>query len=288
MVADPAIIPDAGARLRRARLAYDALMEPLDDRAAPGRIAAALGDAIVSVVGRVPATRQAPLDDPAAQVRRLARQAAGRAALISGGLALPPGPLGVLTLVPDLIAIWKIQAQLVADIAGARGRSGSLTREQMLYCLFRHAASQLLRDVVVRAGERAVVHRLTVSAIQAIAAQLGIEVSRQLIAKKASRWVPGLGAAAVAAYAWWDTERVARTADELFSREVLFDDTVLGPGAGAGTGDGPGMGRGTGVVASVVAGAGGFQRPARPSAHRALPAPGADRPVPPRGRASPP
>lgn len=201
-------------------------MEPQDEQAAPGRIAAALGDAIVAVVGRVPATRQVEVDDPAQQVRRLARQAANRAALISGGLALPPGPLGVLTLVPDLVAIWRIQAQLVADIAGARGRSGSLTNEQMLYCLFRHAASQLLRDVVVRAGERVVVHRLTVSAIQAIARRLGLEVSRQLIARTASRWVPGVGAAAVAAYAWWDTERVARTADELFSRELLLDDAV--------------------------------------------------------------
>jgi hypothetical protein len=192
----------------------------VSERDAPG-VAAKVGGAILEVVSRVPMTRETPLADPDAQVRRLARQAARRAAVVSGGLALPPGPLGVLTLIPDLMAIWKIQAQLVADIAGARGRSGSLTREQLLYCLFRHAASQVLRDVVVRAGERAVVHRLTVSAIQAIASRLGIHLSQQLIAKSAGRFVPGLGAAAVAAYAWWDTERVARIADELFSREIV-------------------------------------------------------------------
>lgn len=184
---------------------------------------AAVGEAIVAVVSRVPQTRETPLADPEARVRELARAAARRAAAVSGGLALPPGPLGVLTLVPDLVAIWRIQAQLIADIAGVRGRSGSLGREQMLYCLFRHAASQVLRDVVVRAGERAIVHRLTVSALQAIAARLGVQLSQQLIAKAASRWVPGLGAAAVAAYAWWDTERVARVADDLFSREVVLD-----------------------------------------------------------------
>jgi hypothetical protein len=156
-------------------------------------------------------------------VRELARAAARRAAAISGGLALPPGPLGVLTLVPDLVAIWRIQAQLVADIAGARGRSGSLTREQMLWCLFRHAASHVMRDVVVRGGQRAIVHRLTVSALQSIATRLGMQLSHQLVAKAASRWVPGLGAAAVAAYAWWDTERVARVADDLFSREIVLD-----------------------------------------------------------------
>jgi hypothetical protein len=194
------------------------MSRPEDERAG-----SAVGDAIVELVSRVPATRETPLADPDEQVRRLVRQAARRAAVVSGGLALPPGPLGVLTLVPDLVAIWRIQAQLVADIAGARGRSGTLSREQMLYCLFRHAASQMLRDVVVRTGQRAIVHRLTVSAVQSIAQRLGIQVSRQLIAKSASRWIPGMGAAAVAAYAWWDTERVARTADELFSRELVFD-----------------------------------------------------------------
>ncbi|MFM1989238.1 MAG: hypothetical protein RJA99_2195 [Pseudomonadota bacterium] len=184
----------------------------------------AIGDAIVAVISRVPQTRETPVADPEARVRELARQAARRAAVISGSLALPPGPLGVLTLVPDLMAIWRIQAQLVADVAGVRGQSGTLTREQMLYCLFRHAAALVLRDVVVRAGERAVVHRLTVSALASIASKLGLQLSSQLLAKTASRWVPGLGAAAVAAYAWWDTERVARVADELFRAEV-----VLGP-----------------------------------------------------------
>jgi hypothetical protein len=185
--------------------------------------ATAVGDAIVAVVSRVPETRETPVADPDARVRELARAAARRAAAISGGLALPPGPLGVLTLVPDLVAIWRIQAQLVADIAGARGRSGSLTREQMLWCLFRHAASHVMRDVVVRGGQRAIVHRLTVSALQSIATRLGMQLSHQLVAKAASRWVPGLGAAAVAAYAWWDTERVARVADDLFSREIVLD-----------------------------------------------------------------
>ena len=147
--------------------------------------------------------------------------------------SLPPGPLGVLTLVPDLVAIWRIQAQLVADIAGVRGRSGSLTREQMMYCLFRHAASQLLRDVAVRVGERTIVRVLTAPAIQALAGRVGVHLSRHLVAKSASRWVPGVGVAAVAAYAWWDTERVARTADELFAREIVVEDGNVLVGGGA-------------------------------------------------------
>ena len=84
---------------------------------------------------------------------------ATRAAALSGTLALPPGILGMLTVLPDLVAIWRIQAQLVADIAGLYGRNMQLTRTHMLYCLFRHATSHVARDVAVRAGQRLVVQR---------------------------------------------------------------------------------------------------------------------------------
>jgi len=111
-------------------------------------------DAIENVVSGVPESRERSVEDPDAAARRLARKAAGRAAALSGALALPPGVFGMLTVLPDLVAIWRIQAQMVADIAGLYGKEMQLTRSHMLYCLFRHAASQLARDVAVRAGER--------------------------------------------------------------------------------------------------------------------------------------
>ena len=111
-------------------------------------------DAIEDIVARVPATREGKAEDPATAARTLARKAAARAAALSGALALPPGVLGLMTVLPDLVAIWRIQAQMVADIAGLYGKEMQLTRSHMLYCLFRHAASQLTRDVAVRAGDR--------------------------------------------------------------------------------------------------------------------------------------
>lgn len=68
--------------------------------------------------------------------QQIAMLAGAQAATVSGTLALPPGPLGMLTIVPDLLAVWKIQAQMVADIAGAFGKNAHLSQEQMLYCLF--------------------------------------------------------------------------------------------------------------------------------------------------------
>lgn len=36
-----------------------------------------------------------------------------------------PGPLGLLTILPDMYAIWRVQAQLVADIAAVYGKTGN-------------------------------------------------------------------------------------------------------------------------------------------------------------------
>src|SRR5215204_3453256 len=99
--------------------------------------------------------------DPKVRSRKLGSLAAMKAAAFSGALSMPPGPLGLLTLIPDLIGIWRIQAQLVSDIAAVYGKTTWLTREGLLYCLFRHGAAQALRDVVVRSGERLLIRQVT-------------------------------------------------------------------------------------------------------------------------------
>jgi uncharacterized protein (DUF697 family) len=169
-------------------------------------------DAVESVVAGVPASREHAVDAPGAAARALARKAAARAAALSGALALPPGLLGMLTVLPDLLAIWRIQAQMVSDIAGLYGKDLQLTRSHMLYCLFRHAASHVTRDVVVRAGQRFVVRQLSGGALRSLLTSIGISVTQRIAGTAASRWVPVLGAAAVATYAYFDTLQVAKTA----------------------------------------------------------------------------
>jgi hypothetical protein len=138
-------------------------------------------------------------------------------------MALPPGPLGMVTIVPDLVAIWQVPSQLVSDIAAVYGRSAGLTRESMLHCLFRHGSAALVRDVVVRAGDRWLVQRTGRVALQRILHRIGVRVSDQVLGRALSRWVPLLGAFGVGAYAYYDTSKVAANAIDLFSREVVVE-----------------------------------------------------------------
>lgn len=186
-------------------------------------VAGQVAGVILETVARVPATREPPSAVPQERARAIAGAAAIQASALAGTLALPPGPVGVLTILPELLGVWRIQAQMVADIAGAFGKVGGLGREQMLYCLFKHSAAQAVRDLVARVGERYVVRQAGVRVIQRAAAMIGLHVTRRTIAKSVSRWLPLVGAAGVAGYAYYDTNQVATTAIAFFERDLDVD-----------------------------------------------------------------
>ena len=196
----------------------DLSMIPHDGEAG-GRIA----DAILNFVAHVPESDYRKSRDADAIARSVANSAARKAAMAAGGLALPPGPLGWLTILPELVTVWKIQAQMVADIAALYGQKSALTREQMLFCLFRHTAAQAVRDLVVRAGERWLVQSASLHALQSVAQKIGIGVTRRVLGKSVSRWLPVVGAVGVGAYAYWDTAQVGRTTMELFQPPAKTD-----------------------------------------------------------------
>lgn len=199
----------------------------LIERAADTGLGQRITDAVMKVISQVPSSSERRRDDPAVRARVLARQAARATAGISGSAALVPGPLGVLTLLPDLYAVWKLQTQMVSDIAAVYGKTATLGREQMLFCLFRHMASHLLRDVAVRSGERYLVRRATLQLLQNLAAAIGLKLAQRTVTKAVARYAPVVGAMGVGGYAYFDTMQVARTATELFGAELVVLDVGL-------------------------------------------------------------
>ena len=183
-----------------------------------------LSSAILELVLVVPPSAERALEQPAQRAHAVSRSAARKASLLAGSLSLPPGVLGWLTVLPELIGVWRLQAQMVSDIASVYGKQKTLGHEQMLYCLFKHVSAQLFRDVVVRVGERVVVQQTSVKFLQSLAQQIGIKVTKTVITKGAARFVPLLGAVSVGAYAYFDTLQVAKTAVELFERDITIDE----------------------------------------------------------------
>ena len=134
----------------------------------------------------------------------------------SGRLTDPPGVMGWLTILPEMMGVWKIQRQLVADIASIYGKHSTLTPEQVVYCLFQHTAAQGVRDLVVRVGQRTLVRRVSPLLIRTITRRVGASLAKRAAGKGMARWIPVLGAVGMGAYAYYDTAQVAATAIDLF------------------------------------------------------------------------
>ena len=193
-------------------------------------VAMKVSQALLDLVSEIPATHEHPRDATRERAGEIVRAAKSKAAIASGAMALPPGPLGWLTLLPEIYAVWKIQAQMVADLAALHGRKSVLTREQMLYCLFRHTSAQLFRDLVMRVGERYLVRRLPLRSLYSVANKIGIRITQRSIGRAVSRFVPVAGAIGVAGYSWYDTRQVGKTALELFRHPVEIEPAQAGAG----------------------------------------------------------
>ena len=189
-------------------------------------------DAIMNLISAVPTSSEINSSNPDARAKLLARNAARLSASISGGAAMAPGPLGMLTLLPDIVGVWRVQAQMVSDIAAAYGKTSTLTKQHMVYCLFKHSAAQLLRDVIVREGARYLVLPVTLQMMRSLVSKIGIKIGERTFGKAVARYAPVVGAVGVGAYAYYDTKKVAETAIELFSSEVLVQNDFA---AGSGT-----------------------------------------------------
>ncbi|MEJ6007611.1 hypothetical protein WG899_18845 [Paucibacter sp. AS339] len=198
----------------------------LPAQAGKAQMSERLSNALLTLIGTRPESKALPRATPsltAQAARKAAADAASKAAMAAGAFALPPGPLGWLTILPEMAAVWRIQSQLVADIAALYGRSADLGQAQMLYCLFRHTAAQAVRDLAVRVGERMLVRPATTALMQRVVGAVGVQLSQRVLHKGVSRWVPMVGAAAVSAYAYYDTQQVAMAAIELFEREQIIE-----------------------------------------------------------------
>ena len=181
---------------------------------------------IMDLVSDIPSSGEVSSKEPKERAKSIVLSASSKAALVSGTLSLPPGPIGMLTVLPDIVAIWKIQRNMVADIAAVYGKTKFLGKEQMIYCLFKHAAGQVVRDLVVRVGERFLIQKTSIKILQDILRRIGIRITQRIAGRTMARWIPIAGAIGIAAYAFYDTSQVGATAIELFERDLDIKENV--------------------------------------------------------------
>ncbi len=180
--------------------------------------------AIREFAAHIPKSDEPIAIHPDERAREIVNRACIKTAGIAGTLAIPPGPAGMALIIPDLVAVWKTQQQMVSDVAACYGKTSTLNSQLMIYCLFRHGAAVVTRDIAIRVGERLLIKHASLKTMQNILAKLGISVSQKLIGKSISRWVPLVGPAVMSGYSYLDTKRVGKTAIESFQGPIEMID----------------------------------------------------------------
>lgn len=135
---------------------------------------------------------------------------------------LPPGPIGMTTIIPELLVVTKIQVNLVYAIAKYYKKQNMLN-DSMILLIFSNALGLGLgKDFVKKYGGKLLIKVLHSEAIQKIATRIGLEIVSRITAKAAGRWVPVVLAPVFGAMSRAFTRKIGREAIRLFKADIVL------------------------------------------------------------------
>jgi uncharacterized protein (DUF697 family) len=155
--------------------------------------------------------------------KEMTSKASWEAFWVSTAAGIPPGPLGMATIVPELVTIIKIQINLVYRIAKFHGKEQQVTPTIILHILATALGIVLGRNLLRKIGTRFIVKALSAQVIKTLAQKLGITIATRLLAKIGARWIPIITAPIFGAFSKSQTKRVGIAANEIFSSDIEFE-----------------------------------------------------------------
>ncbi|MBN2404803.1 MAG: TerB family tellurite resistance protein [Coriobacteriia bacterium] len=147
-------------------------------------------------------------------------------AAISGGASLVPGPWGMVAVVPEITAVIRNQLAMIYDVGMAYGKREALTKELLAGVLIT-AMGASAGSLLVMQGEKVLVKRVALRGFQRVIEMLAGRVTQQVLKSTISKWLPIVGAVAMAAWSNFLTRQVGRKAVEIFEKEIVLLDEVI-------------------------------------------------------------
>lgn len=153
----------------------------------------------------------------------MSRAAAGKAFIASTLAALPPGPLGLATILPELVAVTKIQVTLIHQIAAYHNKSAQLNPTLVALVFASEAGVHAGKLVVRSSAERIAVRLLSTRAAETLVAKLSERVGIRITSRLVGRWIPVVLAPVFGAFSRSMTLKIGKLADEMFSKDIRVE-----------------------------------------------------------------
>lgn len=158
-------------------------------------------------------------------IQALIKSSALTNSAVSGSASLIPGPWGMMAVVPELILVSRNQIGLIYDIAAAHGQKDMMTKD-LAAAIFLSGMGTTAGSLLVAHGSKFLVKRASLQVFQKMIVLLGGKITQQALKSAISKWLPGVGAAAMAAWTNYTTRQIGKKAHEIFSAGIVQEDAI--------------------------------------------------------------
>ncbi len=163
-----------------------------------------------------------PADD---LVRHITRKTAVKCASLAGASYLIPGKVSYALILPELLLIYRLQAQMIVDIAALYGKDNPMDKTLLFYCLFQGSSSNLFKHLIKDTGKRIIVRPVSIKMIEALILQLSKKIFKKSFSGSFSIFLPFVGLAVSGTLNYLYTTRIGEIASQVFSKEIFVAPT---------------------------------------------------------------
>ena len=155
--------------------------------------------------------------------QKMIRKASRAAFLISTGAGIPTGPVGLATIIPEVIAITKLQINLIFKVAKFHQQEAKVNKTIILAVLGVAVGVVLKHALINKVGTRIIVKSLSAESAKRITREIGEKFAAGLLKKGLGRWIPLMLAPVFGYLSLSMTRKIGREAESLFSHELEVD-----------------------------------------------------------------
>ena len=150
----------------------------------------------------------------------LMARASWKAFAIGTAAAIPPGPLGWATILPEMASVTKIQINLIYDIAEHYKQRGKLNKTLVMMIFANEAGIEVGMELVERVGKKLVIRALGSKLLRPIVTKIGARLGVRITQRMIGRWVPVVLAPAFGAFSKKMTTQIGKECVKLFQEDL--------------------------------------------------------------------
>ena len=147
-------------------------------------------------------------------------------AAISGGASLVPGPWGMVAVIPEIAVVIRNQLAMIYDVGMAYEKDKFLNKELLAGILIT-AMGASTGSLLVMHGSKVLVKRVALRQFQKIITILAGKITQQVLKSAIGKWLPVVGATALAVWSNYMTRRVGKKAIEIFEKEIVLSEEII-------------------------------------------------------------